>query len=632
MSTLRLDSVVARHPARSPAASSARAFASPRRSRPRARLQTVPKCLLAACEDVSADEGPPRYWAAIDAERRREHCATKRVLARSPSTVSLKIRCSDHWTARNGVRGNSAKKRRRDGLSLCRPMPSRRHRCHRRRLRDADRSAPLRRPLRLERPSPCIRRCSASPARKSFKAWVPILNIVVVMQLAGLSPWLVITCVHPAFVNIAFPPPRWILRSRCTASTRTRSGLGAGMTVRSASCSFPVPGLDRRLGERPRRVGHRAVSRLPGRSRRRASAVGRRRPPAHRPCRPVPDAGLALRRHRRVPGRDRSQRIQRRPRTPPRRPRTADGLPRQTPRGACRVVTARGWLSDVPPLLSRRLIAAPVAQRGRVRHDERTTPSRCLLSRWRGLRPGCGRPESPRSPRRRCPARSTAPDLLRPISDRSAVVRLARAGLPPPPLRWRRGHLRPVRRTRGQHRRAPHALPPVMRTSPVLRLLDAPKAELRAPARFADERRRPSPRASRPVSAIAGAPDAGIPLRRGRRYPPSRHAKPEIPDEQDVFDETIIARPQRTDWTLVPPTGTPSPCRRRSSSSAGRGRQPRLPRARSWCRSTTDRVQDARQALRCATSGRWYVTGSANSTNGVLFATVMGTEVEAPAR
>ncbi|WP_106816545.1 DUF5684 domain-containing protein [Microbacterium timonense] len=135
------------------------------------------------------------------------------------------------------------------------------------------------------------------------------------------------------------------------------------------------------------------------------------------------------------------------------------------------------------------------------------------------------------------------------------------------------------------------------------------------------------PEASGPVSAIAGAPDAGAP-RSARTSVSAYHAKPEIPEEQDVFDETIIARRKRTGWTLVPPTGDPVAL---SSDVVILGRRPTSDPAYPGAQLVS--IQDgtvskthARLQLR---GDRWYVT-DLGSTNGVLFATVMGTEVEAP--
>ena len=167
--------------------------------------------------------------------------------------------------------------------------------------------------------------------------------------------------------------------------------------------------------------------------------------------------------------------------------------------------------------------------------------------------------------------------------------------------------------------------PPVMRVPVADRSADGePWAPARSPMSETDA----FPEASGPVSAIAGAPDAGAP-RSARTSVSAFHGKPEIPDEQDVLEETIIARRKRTDWTLVPPTGEPVAL---SAEVVLLGRRPSgdpdFPGAQlvSIHDGTVSKTH-ARLTLR---DDRWYVT-DLDSTNGVLFATVMGTEVEAPA-
>jgi hypothetical protein len=133
------------------------------------------------------------------------------------------------------------------------------------------------------------------------------------------------------------------------------------------------------------------------------------------------------------------------------------------------------------------------------------------------------------------------------------------------------------------------------------------------------------PESSGAVSAVAGAPDAGSP-RAARGAVSAQHAKPEIPD--DVFDETIISHRRRTEWSLVPPTGDPIAI---GSEVVILGRRPSPDPAHPGAQLIS--IQDgtvskthARLELR---GDRWYVT-DLGSTNGVLFATLMGTEVEAP--
>ena len=71
---------------------------------------------------------------------------------------------------------------------------------------------------------------SAAVFRKSgvepWKAWVPILHSVVLLRLAGLSPWLLLLAIVPV-VNLALLVVFAIMLHRIS----TAFGFGAGMTV-----------------------------------------------------------------------------------------------------------------------------------------------------------------------------------------------------------------------------------------------------------------------------------------------------------------------------------------------------------------------------------------------------------------
>jgi hypothetical protein len=132
------------------------------------------------------------------------------------------------------------------------------------------------------------------------------------------------------------------------------------------------------------------------------------------------------------------------------------------------------------------------------------------------------------------------------------------------------------------------------------------------------------PETSGHVSAIAEAADAGTP-RSARASVSAQHTKPEIPD--DPIDETIITRRRRTAWSLLPPAGAAVPI---TAEVVLLGRKPAPDRAFPEAQllpidDGTVSKTHARLELR---DDRWYVT-DLGSTNGVLFATLMGTEVEA---
>ncbi|KAA9153589.1 FHA domain-containing protein [Microbacterium lushaniae] len=143
---------------------------------------------------------------------------------------------------------------------------------------------------------------------------------------------------------------------------------------------------------------------------------------------------------------------------------------------------------------------------------------------------------------------------------------------------------------------------------------------------------------SEAVSAVSGAPDAGAP-RSARSSVSALYAEPGIGDEQfgaadpaaddEPFDQTVIAKRRRTPWKLIPPSGAPLDI---SSDVVILGRKPAPDPAYPDAQlvSIPDETRTvskthARLELRGET---WYVT-DLGSTNGVLFATLMGTEVEA---
>ena len=137
----------------------------------------------------------------------------------------------------------------------------------------------------------------------------------------------------------------------------------------------------------------------------------------------------------------------------------------------------------------------------------------------------------------------------------------------------------------------------------------------------------PFPETSGPVSAIAGAPVAGAPRAAGGAVS-AQYARPGVPDLGDGLDQTIVARRRRTNWAVVTPAGESIAI---SSDVAILGRRP-APDAE-YPRAQLIRIDDstvssthARLELRKDT---WYIT-DLGSTNGVVFATLMGTEVEAP--
>jgi hypothetical protein len=181
----------------------------------------------------------------------------------------------------------------------------------------------------------------------------------------------------------------------------------------------------------------------------------------------------------------------------------------------------------------------------------------------------------------------------------------------------------PVRAGNAEAEAAPvDAVPPVTRVPKAA--APAVAADAWAPAPAPTTEHEAFPDTSGPVSAIAGGPDAGGP-RSAAGAVSAQHANPEIPD--DAFEHTIIAHRHRSRWSLVPPSGAPVPL---NAEVVLLGRRPVAdpdhPDAQLVAiQDGTVSKTHARLELR---DDRWYVT-DLGSTNGVLFATVLGTEVEA---
>lgn len=485
-----------------------------------------------------------------------------------------------------------------------------------------------------------------------FKAWVPILNTVVLLQLAGLSPWLVVLAFIPiiniAFlvvfaialyrVNVAFGygvgmtvlglllfpvwasivgwgSARWVGRETDAAS---RAGAG----VRRASSDGADPTAPGDGGSRPEARAFPAAAAVP--------APAEFAPHAFAP--PVPPAPADFTaEHRSAPASaEAHSQVPPMPPAPAPSPAAAAAAERpdiaaaagaaaRSDVAAAEPATARpgegeprgAWTPPSEP--GRPLAATPVSGNGNGAHH----PEGEEMDRWQGFELDAADLSDE--------VTGAFPEAPGPISAVPAAGPVA----PVPPIVAADAA---PRRTSAEIHPAPTAAtgediarPPVTRV-PVADADGGPRepwAPARSPLSDADA----FPEASGPVSAINGAPEAGAP-RSARSSVSAFHEKPEIPDEQDVFDETIIARRKRTDWTLVPPTGAPVAL---SAEVVILGRRPAgdptFPGAQlvSIQDGTVSKTH-ARLRLR---GDRWYVT-DLDSTNGVLFATVMGTEVEAP--
>lgn len=155
-----------------------------------------------------------------------------------------------------------------------------------------------------------------------------------------------------------------------------------------------------------------------------------------------------------------------------------------------------------------------------------------------------------------------------------------------------------------------------------------------APARTDDGPGEDFPELSEAVSAVAEAPQAGAP-RSARTSVSALYTQPEFPAEPDdaefdALDRTVVTRRRRIPWALVPPSGAPVDL---TSDVVILGRRPAPdaahPDAQLVAISDETRTVSKTHARLQLRGDVWFVT-DLDSTNGVLFATLMGTEVEAP--
>jgi hypothetical protein len=464
---------------------------------------------------------------------------------------------------------------------------------------------------------------------EGWKAWVPILNSIVVLQLGGLSPWLVLLAFFP-ILNIAFVVVFAIALYRINVAF----GYGAGMTVLGvllfpAWASVVGWGSARWVG---REVGaHGADRPAAGPVRRTGDGSGGLPPlppfpsavplataaeaaapafPAYDAPSPAPFSGFAPP-PAFTPATAPAAAQERSPEGRGDEPGpAASNAP--APAAASSVAPAsEGWAPPVggwtPPPLPGPVAAAASdtrVARGEAGRDVPADRDIAADDPWQGFAldstdlsaevtgavPGAPSPISAVSPTAAEPIPFTPDAFAAPESSTTGV------GITRPPVT-----------------RVPAPATPEDRE---------PWRPARSPMHDADA----FPESSGPVSAVAGAPDAGAP-RAARSSVSAFHAKPEIPEDDDVFDHTIVARRKRTDWSLVPPTGDPIAL---VSEVVILGRRPASDPEHPAAQLVA--IQDgtvSKTHARLRLKGdRWYVT-DLDSTNGVLFATVMGTEVEA---
>lgn len=445
-----------------------------------------------------------------------------------------------------------------------------------------------------------------------WKAWVPVLNVATVLKVGGFSPWLILLNLVPIFGLIAFAVVFIVAVHRIN----TGFGAGAGLTVVGAL--FPVVwasilgfGSARWHGERrtarpdensaPVRrgkdfegpyvplIGGWTPEQLPEHSSPEASAA----PAAPAPPAPVTAPSASL----------------------------VDAAP-----------SPSGW---APPAY----VPAAAPERPRVEDERRAeprevAPATSVFDVLDALRDGSPeedhRPASPApadaprphvldAPPAEPPAPTWAPPVVPPAASSPSADEVEEESDVVAP--W----ANPPRRTSAEAGPAPIADVPLTRPAPDV--VPAPRPSVAAAM---DE----FPELSEAVSAVAEAPDAGSP-RSARTSVSALYTQPEVPsvaaeEDFDALDRTVVTRRKRIPWALVPPSGTPIDL---TSTVVILGRRPgadsAYPDAQLVPISDETRTVSKTHARLELRGDTWFVT-DLHSTNGVLFATLMGTEVEAP--
>lgn len=501
----------------------------------------------------------------------------------------------------------------------------------------------------------------------SWKAWVPVVNVATVLQRGDFSPWLVLLNVVPLFGAVAFVIVFIVAVHRITVAF----GGGVGLTVVGAllpvvwasilgwgSARWTGEGgaglVDERSGPFRRGDGH-APAYVPLIGGWTPDAAGATDPPGSDRGGWAPAGGAATR----EPGREHGRWIPDAPATEREGPGSA--LPSEpvvlpfaapsTPL-ADAVPSAIDWSS---PTDQERLSFEqqhPVggsARHGRTGTDADESMSDVLDAlrddRPRGtggLRRGLGVDALQGLSATRADEEEAATDGPRVVPAASIAGGAPPAGEPaapsaserpddsvdavadpePPVAPWSTPSRRAQRSA--SEPAAPIADVPLTRPSPETAAIARPSV-VTPGEEF--------PELSEAVSAVSEVPEAGSP-RPARTSVSSLYAQSAVPDvsddDADALDRTVVTRRKRIPWMLVPPGGAPVAL---TSDVVILGRRPvpdaAHPDAQLVAISDETRTVSKTHARLQLRGDTWFVT-DLDSMNGVLFATLMGTEVEAP--
>jgi hypothetical protein len=348
---------------------------------------------------------------------------------------------------------------------------------------------------------------------EAWKAWVPVLNIIVVLQLGGLSPWLVLLGLIPL-------PVLWVVIVIACHRINVAFGYGAGMTV-LAALLFPVWATVVGFGS-ARWVG---AEEAPGVRRSTVDAGDRAAAPSNATA---PIAGAAA-----WTGASGS---------------AARGESTASPAPA----SAGGWAPStpgqpVPPLPPS--APAPSGAGATERPDEPISFVPVLSPSAPRTAAGAPPPE-PDQPGTEKPEpgpTASAPSgwggfELGAASELTSETTAAVAGAP-----------HPISAVPGEPARGPRETDSTPSVTRVPAARPSSDEEPWAPSRSPLPEPDAFPEASGEVSAVAGAPDAGVP-RSARSSVSAQHVLPEFPDD---VGETVIANRRKTRWMLVLPSGSP---------------------------------------------------------------------------
>lgn len=416
---------------------------------------------------------------------------------------------------------------------------------------------------------------------ESWQAWVPVLNIVVLLRLGGLSGWWALLLLVPGLGAVALAVVVWIACHRINASF----GAGAGMTV-LAILVFPVWSSILGWGS-ARWIGREQLGVRPARS---EAAV--------RPD-PVDNALHHV---------------------PPRPP----SLPAVSPPAWPAAAASSAPAAAGPPLVSHVPSAArPVDDSGDDDYPPRRRVSAFVAEEHAGGAVDAADPPPPASGRggHAAPYTGTLPTFIDP--EPRLVPAGPRRAVVPAPDDESDDHL--VHSHDASVLGMAPTPSPLAGRDPWAPPVDEPPAR---PHHYLPPPGDPGfPETTGEVSAVAGAPALGDPMP-ARSSVSAQREEPELPETESAFDDTIVGKRRRTAWMLTPPLGAPIPVTsdvliigRRPSSD------PAFPKAQLVPVADETRTMSKTHA-RLEMNGDGWTIVDLDSTNGVLLLRPDGSEFD----